>query len=188
MNKAELIKSIEASLGSRKAATDALDAVLDAIVREVSKGGKVAITGFGTFEKAARAARTGRNPQTGEPVKIPKTSVPRFKAATSFKGYVANPTSLPKAAPAVARAAAGTVASAVDTAAKVAGLGGGAAARRSSAATSSASKSTGSKSTAPKKTASKKTASKKTASKSTAAKRTSSSTTKKSTPAKKSAS
>ena len=186
MNKAELIKSIEASLGSRKAATDALDAVLDAIVREVSKGGKVAITGFGTFEKAARAARTGRNPQTGEPVKIPKTSVPRFKAATSFKGYVANPTSLPKAAPAVARAAAGTVASAVDTAAKVAGLGGGAAARRSSAATSSASKSTGSKSTAPKKTASKKTASKKTASKSTAAKSTSS--TAKKTPAKKTSS
>ena len=105
MNKAELIKSIEQTLGSRKAAADALDAVLDAIVREVSKGGKVAITGFGTFEKAARAARTGRNPQTGEPVKIPKTNVPRFKAATSFKSYVANPKSLPKAAPAVARAA-----------------------------------------------------------------------------------
>ena len=116
MNKAELVKALEERLGSRKAAQEALEVVLDTIVREVAKGGRVAITGFGTFEKAARAARTGRNPRTGEVVKIKKTSVPRFKAGTSFKGYVADPRSLPKAAPAAARAAAGTVTSVAGTA------------------------------------------------------------------------
>ena len=116
MNKAELVKALEERLGSRKAAQEALEVVLDTIVREVAKGGRVAITGFGTFEKAARAARTGRNPRTGEVVKIKKTTVPRFKAGTSFKSYVADPKSLPKAAPAAARAAAGTVTSAAGTA------------------------------------------------------------------------
>ena len=71
--------------------------VLDAIIREVAKGGKVAITGFGTFQKVARAARTGRNPRTGDAVRIKKTTVPRFRPGTSFKGYVADPRSLPKA-------------------------------------------------------------------------------------------
>ena len=56
MNKAELIKELESRLGSRKAASDALTAVVDVIIREVAKGGSVAITGFGTFEQAARAS------------------------------------------------------------------------------------------------------------------------------------
>ena len=81
-----------------------------AIIREVAKGGKVAITGFGTFQKVARAARTGRNPRTGDAVRIKKTTVPRFRPGTSFKGYVADPRSLPKAAPATGRAPAGSVA------------------------------------------------------------------------------
>lgn len=170
MNKAELIKSIEQTLGSRKAAADALDAVLDAIVREVSKGGKVAITGFGTFEKAARAARTGRNPQTGEPVRIPKTNVPRFKAATSFKSYVANPKSLPKAAPAVARAAAGSVVSAVDSAVDTAGRVTGLAPAKKAPATSAAKKTTATK-TAAKKAPAKKSTATKTAAKKTPAKK-----------------
>ena len=85
MNKADLVKELEKRLGSRRAANDALEAVLDTIVREVVRGGKVSITGFGTFEKAARAARTGRNPRTGQAVKIKKTSVPRFRAGTAFK-------------------------------------------------------------------------------------------------------
>lgn len=174
MNKAELIKSIEQTLGSRKAAADALDAVLDAIVREVSKGGKVAITGFGTFEKAARAARTGRNPQTGEPVRIPKTNVPRFKAATSFKSYVANPKSLPKAAPAVARAAAGSVVSAVDSAVDTAGRVTGLAPAKKAPAKKSAAKKTTATKTAAKKTPAKKaTAKKSTAKKAPAKKATS---------------
>ena len=107
MNKAELVVALEDKLGGKKAASDALDAVLDAIIREVAKGGKVAITGFGTFQKVARAARTGRNPRTGDAVRIKKTTVPRFRPGTSFKGYVADPRSLPKAAPATGRAPAG---------------------------------------------------------------------------------
>lgn len=99
-NKAELIEALEGRLGSRKAAAEALEAVLDTITRQVAKGEKVGITGFGTFEKANRAARTGRNPRTGEKVRIKKTSVPRFKAGTSFKAVVADPRKLPKAAPA----------------------------------------------------------------------------------------
>ncbi len=62
MNKAELVKALEERLGSRKAAQEALEVVLDTIVREVAKGGRVAITGFGTFEKAARAANNGALP------------------------------------------------------------------------------------------------------------------------------
>lgn len=184
MNKADLIKSIEQTLGSRKAATEALDAVLDAIVREVSKGGKVAITGFGTFEKAARAARTGRNPQTGEPVRIPETSVPRFKAATSFKSYVANPATLPLAAPAVARAAAGTVAQVVDTAAKVAGIS---PQRSSSPQAATETPSTGKKTSTATRSAATKSAAKKSSAKKSSAKKASSTAKKTSTPKKTSA-
>ena len=97
MNKAELVAALEARLGSRKAAAEALEAVVDTIQRAVVRGEKVAISGFGSFERAVRNARTGRNPRTGEKVRIKKTSVPRFKAGTSFKAYVADPRSLPKA-------------------------------------------------------------------------------------------
>ena len=62
MNKAELIGALEAKLGSRRVASDALEAVFDTIIREVARR-KVGITGFGTFERADRAARTGRNPR-----------------------------------------------------------------------------------------------------------------------------
>ena len=99
MNKSELLKALEAKLGSRKAASDALEAVVDTIIREVAKGGSVGITGFGTFEKVARAARTGRNPRTGETVRIRKTSVPKFRPGTQFKEYVAAPSKMPKRAP-----------------------------------------------------------------------------------------
>ena len=76
MNKAELIEALAARLGDRKAASSALDAVLGEIQTAVTKGDKVSITGFGVFEKRARAARTARNPRTGETVKVKKTSVP----------------------------------------------------------------------------------------------------------------
>ena len=85
MNKAELIKELESRLGSRKAASDALTAVVDVIIREVAKGGSVAITGFGTFEQAARAARTGRNPRTGAHVSVDKKSVPFFKTGKEMR-------------------------------------------------------------------------------------------------------
>ena len=89
MNKAELIETISGRLGDRKAATAALDAVLVEIQNAVTKGDKVSITGFGVFEKRIRAARTARNPRTGESVKVKKTSVPAFRPGTGFKELVA---------------------------------------------------------------------------------------------------
>lgn len=112
MNKSELLKALEAKLGSRKAASDALEAVVDTIIREVARGGSVGITGFGTFEKVARAARTGRNPRTGETVRIRKTSVPKFRPGTQFKEYVAAPSRMPKSGMVGIRASAGTKTSA----------------------------------------------------------------------------
>ena len=89
MNKAELADAIAAGLDTtRKAALEAIDAVLDNIVHAVIKGDKVSLVGFGTFEKVKRAARNGRNPQTGAVVKIAATSVPKFKAGAEFKGLV----------------------------------------------------------------------------------------------------
>ena len=110
MNKADLVDALEARLGGRKAAADAIEAIFDVIIREVAQGGKVGITGFGTFERVDRAARTGRNPRTGESVRIESTAVPKFRPGTAFKMYVAEPATLPKGQPAAARAAAGTAA------------------------------------------------------------------------------
>ncbi len=110
MNKADLIDALEVRLGGKKAAADAIEAVFDIIIREVAAGGKVGITGFGTFERVDRAARTGRNPRTGQSVRIDSTAVPKFRPGTAFKMYVAEPATLPKAGPAAARAAAGTAA------------------------------------------------------------------------------
>ena len=89
MNKAELIEALSGRLGDRKSATAALDAVLAEIQTAVTKGDKVSITGFGVFEKRVRAARTARNPRTGESVKVKKTSVPAFRPGASFKELVA---------------------------------------------------------------------------------------------------
>ncbi len=89
MNKAELVEAVAARLdGSKKAASDAIEAFLDVVAGAVAKGDKVSITGFGTFSKSDRPARTGRNPQTGEAVKIKATSVPKFKAGADFKAVV----------------------------------------------------------------------------------------------------
>ncbi len=97
MNKAELIDALAVRLGDKKSASTALDAVLAEIQAAVTKGDKVAITGFGVFEKRVRAARTARNPRTGETVKVKKTSVPAFRAGASFKDQVASG-KVPKAA------------------------------------------------------------------------------------------
>ena len=86
MNKAELIDAVADSAGiSKYDATAAVDATLDAIKRAVARGDKVSISGFGIFEKSERAARTGRNPQTGMAVLIAATSVPKFRAGAEFK-------------------------------------------------------------------------------------------------------
>ncbi len=90
MNKAELIEIVakEADL-SKAAAASALDAVTAAIVKAVSKGDTVTLIGFGTFKSSKRAARAGRNPQTGKEIKIAATTVPRFTAGAGFKTAVA---------------------------------------------------------------------------------------------------
>jgi DNA-binding protein HU-beta len=104
VNKTDLIESLSGRLGDRKAATTALDAVLAEIQNAVTKGDKVSITGFGVFEKRVRAARTGRNPRTGESVKVKKTSVPAFRPGATFKELVAAG-KVPKAAKAAKAAA-----------------------------------------------------------------------------------
>jgi DNA-binding protein HU-beta len=90
VNKAEMVDALEVRLGGRKQAVTAVEAVVELIQTTVAKGDKVAISGFGTFEKQARNARTGRNPRTGEAVKIKKTSVPRFRPGTQFKEIVSD--------------------------------------------------------------------------------------------------
>jgi DNA-binding protein HU-beta len=118
VNKGQLIEALESRLGGKKAASAAVEGLLDVIIREVAKGKKVGITGFGTFERAARAARIGRNPRTGASVKIKKTAVPKFKAGTKFRAVVADPKQLPKTSAAGARASASTSAATSKTAAK----------------------------------------------------------------------
>lgn len=90
MNKAELIEALATRLGDKKTASAALDAVLNEVQAAVAKGERVAITGFGVFEKRVRGARTARNPRTGEAVKVKKTSVPAFRAGAGFKEVVAS--------------------------------------------------------------------------------------------------
>ncbi|MBA3782528.1 MAG: HU family DNA-binding protein [Nocardioides sp.] len=97
MNKSQLIDALAARYeGNRKAAAHALESVLDTVTREVAKGEKVAITGFGSFEKRVRAARWVRNPQTGERMKSKKTAVPAFKAGQDLKNIVSGAKKLPK--------------------------------------------------------------------------------------------
>ncbi|MFD4134585.1 HU family DNA-binding protein [Streptomyces goshikiensis] len=96
MNKAQLVEVIADKLGGRQQAADAVDAVLDAIVRATVAGDRVSVTGFGSFEKVDRPARYARNPQTGERVRVKKTSVPRFRAGQGFKDLVSGTKKLPK--------------------------------------------------------------------------------------------
>ncbi len=89
MNKEELVKEIaKKAKVSQKEATEVLGAILDTIEKTVSKGKKVTLVGFGTFEARKRAARTGRNPQTGKEIKIPAKTVPAFSAGKKFKELV----------------------------------------------------------------------------------------------------
>ncbi|MFF4247800.1 HU family DNA-binding protein [Streptomyces sp. NPDC001822] len=96
MNKAQLVEAIADKVGGRQQAADAVDVVLDAIVRAVVGGDRVSVTGFGSFEKVDRPARYARNPQTGERVRVKKTSVPRFRAGQGFKDLVSGSKKLPK--------------------------------------------------------------------------------------------
>ena len=89
MNKKELVvAAASAAEMSQKDIEKALKAINEAIVAEVAKKGKVQLIGFGTFEAHERAARTGKNPQTGKPIKIAAATVPAFKAGKAFKDAV----------------------------------------------------------------------------------------------------
>lgn len=89
MNKSELIESVAASADLPKAAAGrAVDAVVEAVTTALQNGDSVALVGFGTFSVKDRAARTGRNPQTGEPIQIKAAKIPSFKAGKALKDAV----------------------------------------------------------------------------------------------------
>lgn len=91
MNKGELVDAIAAKAQTSKKDADAiLTATLDVIMGAVAGGEKVTLVGFGTFEPRKRAAREGRNPQTGKTIQIPETTVPAFSAGKQFKEMVAD--------------------------------------------------------------------------------------------------
>lgn len=90
MNKAELVDVIAEKTEATKAETDVVvTALIESIMESVAGGDKVSLVGFGSFEPRDRKARDGRNPQTGETIKIPATTVPAFSAGKGFKTLVA---------------------------------------------------------------------------------------------------
>ncbi|OXS71312.1 DNA-binding protein [Priestia endophytica] len=89
VNKTDLINAVaEASELSKKDATKAVDAVFDTILDALKEGDKVQLIGFGNFEVRERAARKGRNPQTGDEIEIPASKVPAFKPGKALKDAV----------------------------------------------------------------------------------------------------
>ena len=89
MNKAELVAAMAEQAGlSKKDAEAALKAFTDVVSDELKNGGKVQLVGFGTFEVSERAAREGRNPQSGEVMKIAASKAPKFKAGKALKVLV----------------------------------------------------------------------------------------------------
>ena len=89
MNKTDLVAAVAAKAEvSKKDADAAVKAVFDAITEALAEGEKVALVGFGTFEVKTRAARTGKNPRTGEVIEIAETKIPSFKAGSALKGAV----------------------------------------------------------------------------------------------------
>jgi len=170
VNKAQLVEAIADKVGGRQAAAEAVDAVLDAIVRAVVTGDRVSVTGFGSFEKVERPARYARNPQTGERVRVKKTSVPRFRAGQGFKDLVSGAKKLPRGGEvAVKKAPKGSLSGGASTTARTATKK--AAAKKATTAKTAAAKKTTAKKTTTKKAAAKKTTAKKAAAKKTTAKK-----------------
>ncbi|MCK1798798.1 HU family DNA-binding protein [Streptomyces sp. XM4193] len=184
MNKAQLVEAIQDQLGGRQQAAEAVDVVLDAIVRAVCSGDRVSVTGFGSFEKVDRPARYARNPQTGERVRVKKTSVPRFRAGQGFKDLVSGTKKLPKNDVAVKKAPKGTLSGGTSTKKAAAKKAAKKAAAKKT--TTTARKAAAKKTTAKKTTAKKATAKKSPAKKTTAKKTTAKKATAKKAPAKKS--
>ncbi len=148
MNKAQLVEELSSRFdGNKREAQRALENVLDVITRSVAKGEKVAITGFGVFEKVERAARTARNPQTGEAVKLKRTFVAKFRPGADLKAVVSGAKKLPRVAASTAKSAAGAA---------------GAAARKATTKKAAPAKKTTAKKATAKKAPAKKTTAKKT--------------------------
>jgi DNA-binding protein HU-beta len=176
-NKAQFVETLAERLdGDRKRAAAALDAVIDTIYNSVAKGERVALTGFGVFEKRDRAARTARNPATGATVKVKKTSVPAFRAGSEFKAIVSGAKKLAKAPAKKAGAAKKTAAAttkSTGTAATTKATGGRtAAAKKTTAAASKAPATKAAATKAPAKKAATKAPAKKTTATKAAAKKT----------------
>jgi nucleoid DNA-binding protein len=89
MNKSELINEMSAGLKSKKEAEVVLDSLLGVITQGLKKGEKITLTGFGTFKVSKRKARDGRNPRTGEKIKIKARKVPQFTPGKALKTAVA---------------------------------------------------------------------------------------------------
>jgi DNA-binding protein HU-beta len=181
VNKSQLIETLSARFeGNRKQAAYALESVIDTITREVAKGEKVAITGFGSFEKRVRDARWVRNPRTGERIKAKKTAIPKFSAGAELKAVVSGAKKLPKLtldkaasaakAAAPARKAPAKKAAPAKTAAKKAPAKKAAPAKKTAAKKAAPAKKAVAKKTTAKKAPAKKTAAKKTTAKKTAKK------------------
>jgi len=89
MTKADLVEKLAKDADiSKAAAVKALDSFIEAVIKTVKKGNKVALVGFGAFSVSKRKARTGRNPQTGATIKIAARKVPKFSAGKTFKDAV----------------------------------------------------------------------------------------------------
>jgi DNA-binding protein HU-beta len=154
VNKSQLVDKLSARFeGNRKQAAHALESVLDTITREVARGEKVAITGFGSFERKVRKAGKARNPATGATIRTKKKNVPKFTPGQDLKNVVSGAKKLPKL----------TVSAATKTAAK-------APAKKTTTAKAPAKKAPAKKAPA-KKAPAKKTVAKKSPAKKTAAKK-----------------
>jgi len=88
MNKGDLINEVAKLVGTKREAQAAVECVFDSITKALKNKGQAAIAGFGTFRVAKRKARTGRNPQTGEEIKIEAKVVPKFTAGKALKSAV----------------------------------------------------------------------------------------------------
>jgi DNA-binding protein HU-beta len=177
VNKSQLIDALSARFeGNRKQAQHALESVLDTITREVARGEKVAITGFGSFEKRVRGARWVRNPQTGDRIKAKKTAVPKFTAGADLKNVVSGARKPPKL----------TLAASTSGTKKATAPAKKGSAKKTTAKRSPAKKTTAKKSSAAKKTTAKRSPAKKTTAKRSPAKKTAAKKSAKKTAAKKS--
>jgi DNA-binding protein HU-beta len=179
VNKSQLVDKLAQRFeGNRKQASHALESVLDTITREVARGEKVAITGFGSFERKVRKAGTARNPATGAKIRTKKKNVPKFTPGQDLKNVVSGAKKLPKL---TVSAAAKTTAAAKKTTSKAPAKK--ATAKKAPAKT--AAKKATAKKTTTKKAPAKKTAAKKAPAKKTATKKTAAKTAAKKAPAKK---